>query len=144
MILIQNCGFKSQSGFRPGSSPGTWVQVPVCVLARFRPLVLSVSPQHEWMEAGARDGGPSKQGEGCIYYHSSSLASSPSAWVPGMDSGGTICRTRAGLLGEATGRPTRGTHGGLVHTLPVPSASDVQSVQPQSISLSLNRWRCEI
>ena len=36
-------GFKFQSGFRPGSSPGMWVQVLICVLARFRPLILSVS-----------------------------------------------------------------------------------------------------
>ena len=43
VFLIKNCGFKSQSGFRLGLSPDTWVQVPICVLARFRPLVLSVS-----------------------------------------------------------------------------------------------------
>ena len=59
MILILNCefksqtglgwirvpggGFKSQSGFWLGSSPGRWVQVLICVPARFRPLVLSVS-----------------------------------------------------------------------------------------------------
>ena len=36
-------GFKSHSGFWLGLSPGTWVQVPICVLARFRLLVLSVS-----------------------------------------------------------------------------------------------------
>lgn len=36
-------GFKSQSGFRSGSSPGMWVQIPICVPARFRPLILSVS-----------------------------------------------------------------------------------------------------
>ena len=39
----KNHGFKSQSGFRLGLSPGTWVQVPICVLARFRSSALSVS-----------------------------------------------------------------------------------------------------
>ena len=43
------CGFKSQSGFRLDSSPGMWVQVPVCVLAKFRTLVLSVSQEDSKM-----------------------------------------------------------------------------------------------
>ena len=43
MILISNLGFESQSGFRLGSRPGTWVQVPIGVLAGFRALILSVS-----------------------------------------------------------------------------------------------------
>ena len=42
-VWVSACGFKSQCGFRLGSSPETWVQVPICVLARFRPLVLLVS-----------------------------------------------------------------------------------------------------
>ena len=48
------CEFKSQSGFRPGLNPSTWVQVPICVLARFRLLVLSVSKVPSGVSAVAR------------------------------------------------------------------------------------------
>ena len=46
------CGFKFPSGFRLGLSPGMWVQVPVCVVATFRPLVLFVSREGRGCRVG--------------------------------------------------------------------------------------------
>ena len=65
-VQVPACGFKSHSGFCRGLSPSSWVHIPNCILATFRPLVLSVSvfnllkssanaycPQSLWQERGS-------------------------------------------------------------------------------------------